>query len=106
MCLPAERRVEACVDFVNLKVPAAACVGRVGGARNSRGGGDCKIATQAYQLLAKKAAGERKVDGAVFYLEQLNRILRDADPESVVAKGALEIIVVVLQGGVSMTKTL
>jgi hypothetical protein len=39
------------------------------------------------------------VDGAVFHLEQLNEILREADPESAVAKGArgaLEIIRVVL----------
>jgi len=71
----------------------------VGGAGNSHGRGDWKIAAHAYQLLAKKAAGELKVDGAVFHLEQLNEILREADPESAVAKGArgaLEIIRVVL----------
>ncbi len=52
------------------------------------GRGDWKIAAQAHQLLAQKAAGELKMDVAAFHLEQLNEILRDADPESAVTKRA------------------
>lgn len=50
------------------------------------GRGDWKIAAQAHQLLAKKALAEMKMDLAVFHLEQLSEILKEADPESAMVK--------------------
>ena len=52
------------------------------------GRGDWKLAAQAHQLLAKKAAAETKMDVAVFHLEQLVQILGEADPDSLMAKRA------------------
>ncbi len=52
------------------------------------GRGDWKLAAQAHQLLAKKAAAETKFDVAVFHLEQLVEILGEADPNGLMVKQA------------------
>ncbi len=53
------------------------------------GRGDWKLAAQAHQLLAKKAAAETKMDVAVFHLEQLVEILGEADPDGLMTKRAI-----------------